>query len=109
MKKMLFVLLMAALLPACSTDNSSTVRYNVDANGCLVNASGYDWTAESAVDIGIQTVNFRWDCADYVSPISELSVDQSRVTLTFNGVGCLQLTAELIEVGWCTEGLAPIL
>lgn len=103
MKKVLPVIILAALLTACGSDNSSTVRFSVDGNGCLIRADNFDWTEES-LSGSFRTVNFRWECGEYTSPFSGETVEDKRVTLTFTGTTCLQLTSELVNAGFCEQG-----
>jgi hypothetical protein len=109
MKRALCSLLLAVLLASCSgEDNSSTVRFSLDGNGCLIQAVDFDWTEES-ISGDFRTVNYRWDCGEYVSPFSGRSVVEKDVTLTFTGTACLQLTAEVIVPGSCKAGATPVL
>jgi hypothetical protein len=110
MKQTLRVLLLAVLLASCSrdTDNSSTVQISLDANGCLIQAADFDWTAES-ISGDFRTVNYRWFCSEYVSPITGRSMVEKDVTLTFTGTACLQPTAEVIVPGSCKAGATPVL
>lgn len=102
MKKVFCALFLAALLASCGTDNSSDVQFTLDGNGCLVQASNFDWTEES-VSGNFQTVNYRWECGEYTSPITGNPVTASRVTLTFVGTSCLRLTSEIVGAGFCTD------
>jgi len=102
MKRVFCALLLAALLGSCGTDNSSNVQFALDGNGCLVQASNFDWTEESVSD-NFRTVNYRWECGEYTSPITGNSVTAKRVTLTFVGTTCLRLTSEIVGDGYCTD------
>jgi hypothetical protein len=102
MKRILCVFLLFIVPAACGSDNSSTVELAFDGNGCLVQAGNFDWTEEWEVD-GFRTVNYRWECAEYTSPITGESLSDRRVTLTFTGTACLELTSELVNEGFCEE------
>jgi hypothetical protein len=109
MKRTLCALFLAVLLASCSgEDNSSAVRLSLDGNGCLIQAVDFDWTAES-ISGDFRTVNYRWNCGEYVSPLSGRSVAEKDVTLIFTGTACLQLTAEVILPGSCKAGATPVL
>jgi hypothetical protein len=110
MKRLLAALLFAALTASCSTpNNSSTVSYQLDGNGCLVDVSGYDIFNEVETEEGIRSVNYVWECGDYFNEAAEIDVTESKVTLIFEGTGCLKLTATMISNGYCTQGKAPVL
>ena len=102
MKKFALVLILAAALGACGTDNSSSVTVRLDGNGCLIEARDFDWSEESQ-SATLRTVNYRWECGSYTSLRSGRGFSDSRVTLTFTGTTCLQLTAEIIGAGYCTS------
>jgi hypothetical protein len=102
MKKVFCALFLAALLGSCGTDNSSNVQFTLDGNGCLVQASNFDWTEESPSGT-FRTVNYRWECGEYTSPFTGNLVSNKRVTLTFVGTACLRLTAEIVGDGYCTD------
>jgi len=102
MKKVFCALLLAALLGSCGTDNSSNVQFTLDGNGCLVLASNFDWAQESTTATE-RTVNYRWECASYTSPITGGSFSERRVTLTFIGAACLRLSSEIVGEGYCTD------
>lgn len=108
MTKTMLVLLLAGLLSACGTDNSSTVRFGLDAGECLVAADDFDWVSESATRGGLRTRVYVWECADYVNPSTDVNVEEKKVSLIFTGTACLQLTAELIEEGLCQHGKTPL-
>lgn len=107
MKKIALVFLLVVSAFACGKDNDTRVAYALDGNGCLINALDYDWTATSITSQGLQTVNYVWQCADYVNLLG-VPVTQKKVTLTFTGATCLQLTAEMIGAGYCTGGANPV-
>jgi len=109
MKKFFVVLLFAVLAFSCGSDNSSTVSYRVDDFGCLVDAAGYDIKNETVSETGIRYVNYVWECADYYNPAAQIDATQSKVTLVFEGQGCLLHTATMVGAGYCTGGKAPIL
>jgi hypothetical protein len=102
MKKVFCALLLAASLGSCGVDNSSSVQVALDGNGCLIQASNFDWFEESTTGTE-RTVNYRWECADHTSLRTGESVEAKRVTLTFIGASCLQLSAEVIGAGFCTD------
>ena len=102
MKKVFCALLLAALLGSCGVDNSSDVQVSLDGNGCLIQASNFDWVEESTTETE-RTVNYRWECADHTSLRTGEPVSAKRVTLTFIGASCLQLSAEVIGAGFCTD------
>ena len=107
MKRAALVLLLTLSAFACGKDNNTTARYALDASGCLVNAFDFDWTATSIGGDGVRTVNYRWDCASYVNTLG-IPVTEKRVTLTFSGTTCLQLSAEQVGAGYCTGGANPV-
>jgi len=108
MIRFLLVLMLGLVLPACGTDNSSSVRFQLDGNGCLVAATDFDWTSEAIDSAGVRTVNYRWECADYTSPLTGRDFSEKRVTLTFIGSDCLLLTGELVGEGYCLQGKTPV-
>lgn len=108
MKRFAFVLILAFLAASCGTDNQSRVRFELDEQGCLISASDYNEAAISATDEGFRTANFNWWCADYANIEEGISVSEKRVTLTFTGTDCLELTATVIGAGYCTGGANPI-
>jgi hypothetical protein len=109
MKKFFAALLFAALASSCGTDNSSTVSYQLDGNGCLVDVSGYDIVNEVQYETGLRWANYIWECADYFNPAEGIDVAESKVTLIFEGTACLQLTATMIGAGYCSQGKTPFL
>jgi hypothetical protein len=109
MKKLFSALLFAALTASCGTDNSSTVSYQLDGNGCLVDVSGYDIFNEVQTEEGIWSVNYIWECADYFNAAAEIDVTESKVTLIFEGTACLRLTATMVGAGYCKQGKTPLL
>ena len=109
MKKFFAALLFAALTASCGTDNSSTVSYQLDGNGCLVDASGYDIVNEVLTEEGLRSVNYIWECADYFDGAAGIDVTESKVTLIFEGTACLRRTATMIGVGYCLQGKTPLL
>jgi hypothetical protein len=110
MKRILCSFFLALLLASCSrdTDNSSTVRFSLDGNGCLIQASGFDWTDESIAE-DFRTVNYRWYCGEYISLLTGRAEVEKDVTLTFTGTACLQLAAEVVLPGSCEAGTTPAL
>ena len=102
MKKAICAVFLTALLASCGTDNSSSVQFTVDGNGCLVQADGFDWTEESETPTS-RTVIYRWECATYDSPVTGESFGDARVTLIFSGGACLALTSEIVGEGFCTD------
>ena len=103
MKKVFCALFLAALLGSCGTDNSSNVQFTLDGNGCLVQARNFDWTEEST-SATERTVNYRWECASYTSPITGDSVSEKRVTLTFmSEQRACGSTSEIVGAGYCTD------
>jgi hypothetical protein len=109
MKRLFAVLLFAALTASCGTDNSSTVSFQLDGNGCLVDVSGYDIVNEVQSETGLRSVNYIWECADYYNPAAGIDVTESKVTLIFEGTACLKHTATMIGDGYCTVGKTPVL
>jgi hypothetical protein len=107
MKRIALVILLVVSAFACGKDNNSEARYALDGNGCLINAFDYDWTATSISGQGLQTVNYVWQCADYVNLLG-VPLTQKQVTLTFEGAACLQLTSEMVLTGYCTGGANPV-
>lgn len=107
MKKILVVLLTLAVF-GCGKNNSTTVGIQVDANGCFISASDFDERSEFARQ-GLRTVNYVWDCADYVSLVSGRSFKNQRVSLTFTDTVCLQFQGELVGEGRCLDGPVPFL
>jgi len=107
MKRGALVLLLVLSAFACGKDNNTTAAFALDGNGCLINAIDYDWTATSITSQGLRTVNYVWECADYVNLLGN-PVTQKQVTLTFTGAACLQLTSEMVLTGYCTGGANPV-
>ena len=105
MKKIIVVLLALAVF-GCGKDNSSEVGIQVDANGCFVSASDFNERSEYASE-GLLTVNYVWDCSDYVSLVDGRSYKDKRVSLTFTNTVCLQFQAELVTEGLCLHGPGP--
>lgn len=103
------MLTLVILAASCGTDNRTTVKYELDQQGCLVSASNYNDAAISATDEGFRTANFNWWCADYANIEEGISVREKRVTLTFTGTTCLELSATVVGAGYCTGGANPIL
>ena len=83
-------------------EHLSTPQQTLDGNGCLIQASNFDWVEESTTETE-RTVNYRWECADHTSLRTGEPVSAKRVTLTFIGASCLQLSAEVIGAGFCTD------
>ncbi len=106
MKKILCALVLL-LVPACGTDNSSRVGLQFDGAGCLVAATGFDWSSETVSEAGVRTQNYRWECAEYSSPLTGRSVKEKQVTLTFVGADCLLFESELVLEGRCQQGKTP--
>ena len=109
MKKILILLCLAAFHAGCGGDNSSTVSFEVDANGCLVGASGFDTESRVITREGVVTATYIWECASYENPGAGIDVEESKVTLIFTGTTCLELTATDIGAGYCTNGITPVL
>ena len=110
MKKILFLICMAVVFLSCGEDNSSTVAYTTDGNGCLVQASGYDMESKVMDNAtGVITATYVWKCADYVDVGQGIDVQEKKVTLIFEGGACLQLTASMIGNGLCFQGATPVL
>lgn len=106
MRKILLALLL--LLPtACGKDNASTVGLEFDGAGCLVAAIDYEWSSEAVSKEGVRTVNYRWECASYSSPLTGRDLKEKQVTLSFVGTSCLVLDSELILEGRCFQGKTP--
>ena len=110
MKKILFLICMAAAFFSCGDDNSSTVAYTTDGAGCLIQASGHDMESRVTDNAtGVVTATYVWECADYVNAGQGIDVEEKKVTLIFEGGGCLQLTASMIGNGLCFHGATPVL
>lgn len=106
MKKIILAVLALALF-SCGTDNSTRVSVQIDGNGCFIAASDFDQRSEFASE-GLRTVNYVWDCADYISVLNGREFDRKRVSLTFTDTVCLQLQAEMVTEGLCFEGKVPL-
>lgn len=102
------LLVLLLLLSACGEENSSTVGLEFDGAGCLVAAKDYDWTSETVSKEGLRTVNYLWECASYLSPLTGRQWKEKQVTLTFMGTDCLRLEAELVQEGRCLQGKTPV-
>lgn len=110
MKKILFLICMAAAFLSCGKDNSSTVAYTTDGNGCLIQASGYDMESKVRNNAtGEITATYIWECADYVNAGQGVDVQEKKVTLIFKGGACLQLTVSMVGDGFCRQGTTPVL
>jgi hypothetical protein len=107
MKKILVVLLTLAVF-GCGKDNSTDVGIQIDANGCFIAASDFNERSQY-VSEGLTTVNYVWDCGDYVSLVDGRSYKDRRVSLTFTNTVCLQFQGELVTEGRCLHGPVPTL
>ena len=105
--KKYFVVLLALAFWSCGKDNSTTVNIQVDGNGCFISASDFDERSEFARQ-GLRTVNYVWECADYVSLVNGTEFLDKRVSLTFTGTTCLQFQGELVSEGHCLVGKVPL-